>query len=891
MKFKRATSVLLIATLAFSALISSTALFTFPSDNIQVSDLGGQVLGTDSTFSWVVDPVQYANNTSYSTSANGGFRSPLVEVDSNGDIYVIGQLGGSVDFGGGLRTPTQIFTSTSYPLNIALVKYDSDGNYLWDRLYRAKGDLSDFEIGPNNQLYILAGPTVSGDGGIWTSSYDHYEGFSVVLDSNGNVIDDNYSNWSNFFTTRRYDIDVNSNGDYLVVGDQRSNFSPNSNMILKKYNASQVGDFIRYHRTSGSGISTNNGSLNTAQDSNSDTLSYAGAIDESGNIYGVGKFTGVDYDFGAGNVTPNDATDGDIFIVKYDQGNNLNWINRTIDLPNNASPPLFAEVYSSNLYIVGQHANTSGASQTLNFGNGNTVVVPPNQYSLYIMKYDLNGNLAWIRSSSVSNSFSISELEFDSNGNLIIPMLLSSASGGFYQFFGSPGVNISEQNFVLFEVDPNGNGLSMSARSITSSNYFYPFEKPAIRDNAIVMTSEFFSDTTLAPGVTVSKGVAARGYFTVKYDRPVPKDCYSCTVDLNDGDACEVSTTVLSTQSCPVGTSESEFGCATAAGGSCPFNKSCYSCTSQLSDGNACVATTTVPSTSSCPAGTSEFPTGCASAAGGSCPVSKNCYSCTADLNDGNTCSVSITVASTASCPAGTSEIPTGCAVEVGGSCPAPAPPAGSLSQWFSVTEGRAAINGGLSGVDIPTDSFNLFGLSGTAALTTNSISSGTSTISNDPSRISKVQQYMYNYVNEALIIPITSGQNTWHGHLLDRANSNNGNIQTTTITTISGNLSEIVNNGTSFVRNSGDSKTIWELDGSLTIESGTVCNTQGLIFITGDLTIRPDLTNLNAQSACMFVVRGDVIVEAGAAPSGGNNGYNIIEAHIITDGEFRTIN
>lgn len=153
--------------------------------------------------------------------------------------------------------------------------------------------------------------------------------------------------------------------------------------------------------------------------------------------------------------------------------------------------------------------------------------------------------------------------------------------------------------------------------------------------------------------------------------------CYKCSPSFTDGNAC-VSETYAGT-TCPVGTSTSPTGCASAAGGSCPVETTCYRCTQNLNDGDLCESFTV--QSSFCPVGTSTSSTGCASAIEGACPVGMTqaqyvtCYRCTPNLNDGNACESFEYLGSM--CPEGSSNLPTACAVSVGGSCPIEAVPTG----------------------------------------------------------------------------------------------------------------------------------------------------------------------------------------------------------------------
>ena len=88
--------------------------------------------------------------------------------------------------------------------------------------------------------------------------------------------------------------------------------------------------------------------------------------------------------------------------------------------------------------------------------------------------------------------------------------------------------------------------------------------------------------------------------------------------------------------------------------------------------------------------------------------------------------------------------------------------------------------------------------------------------------------------------------------------------------------------------------ETIRVLDriGSLTVGTPTIpfnCNGLGLIFVSENLTINGPITNDSVNGdACIFVVKGDVIVQPGAHVSSDTQiRYDQLNAYILTDGEF----
>ena len=89
-------------------------------------------------------------------------------------------------------------------------------------------------------------------------------------------------------------------------------------------------------------------------------------------------------------------------------------------------------------------------------------------------------------------------------------------------------------------------------------------------------------------------------------------------------------------------------------------------------------------------------------------------------------------------------------------------------------------------------------------------------------------------------------------------------------------------------------SKTIYDITGNLTVNSGTVCDVKVMYLVTGTITINPDVTN-TADNGCMFIAKGNVTVTAGTQKSNVLKGaatpisYDNVYAAIITDGTLST--
>ena len=103
------------------------------------------------------------------------------------------------------------------------------------------------------------------------------------------------------------------------------------------------------------------------------------------------------------------------------------------------------------------------------------------------------------------------------------------------------------------------------------------------------------------------------------------------------------------------------------------------------------------------------------------------------------------------------------------------------------------------------------------------------------------------------------------------------------TITQLNGNLTNIGGCGSSSI-------CILKRAGDLEVGnvSPFVCNTSGVFFVEGNLTIHKEISNVNEnKDACIFVVKGDVVIKEGAKKSTSQLQYDQINTYIMADGSI----
>ena len=256
-------------------------------------------LDSSGTFQWV---------KSYGSNYNDLGRD--VAIDSNDNIYMLGNYRGTVDFGGG----DEIGANNG---DIFLVKFNSSGVFQW--VYTAGASESDdsraLALDSNDNLYITGSfrDTVNfGGGNITAANLDDL--FILKLNSSG-AYQNIYT--SNIFTTQKgKGLAVDSSGNIYATGTFSGTVdfgggnitSSGNDIYLLKLNSSFAFQWVKR-------FAVDNGSTGQA-------LGLAVTVDEDGNVYSVGQIGG-SVDFGGGTI--NFGSQDDAYIVKYDSSGSFQW--------------------------------------------------------------------------------------------------------------------------------------------------------------------------------------------------------------------------------------------------------------------------------------------------------------------------------------------------------------------------------------------------------------------------------------------------------------------------------------------------------------------------------------------------------------------------------------
>ncbi len=357
-----------------------------------------------------------------------------ITVDDSGNVYVAGQIEYTTHFDGGQRL------SSWGSHDIFAMKYAPDGTVKW--LHNAGGRSGDVGYGVavdgmhncyatgeiEDTAKFSSGVSLISKGGndifvskygmtgqlIWAKSFGSTEsdkGYSMIANTNGDIFVTGFYSAHIYFDNIHltpagladfYLLKLNTNGivQWAKKGAGTENDRGKGVTLDRNGNIYVAGFFTGQATFSGTTITNNgttggflvkydpSGSLVWIRGNCCGTSEYdAIAIDENGNIYTTGYFTGT---ITIGNTTLTSTGNADILIVKYDPSGNVIWAKKAGGPNEDIANGITVDSIHRMFYITGQlddHGNFGSLS-----------VEAAGNRDVFIAAYDLNGSSQWVKS-------------------------------------------------------------------------------------------------------------------------------------------------------------------------------------------------------------------------------------------------------------------------------------------------------------------------------------------------------------------------------------------------------------------------------------------------------------------------------------------------------------
>ncbi|MFL3664650.1 MAG: SBBP repeat-containing protein [Flavobacteriales bacterium] len=252
-------------------------------------------------------------------------NSRTITTDVNGDMYIAGEFGGSVDFDPNAGTYT-----LSNGGHFAL-KLDANGNFIWAKEVQANWYVTSIKTDDDSNVYLCGSfdGIVDFDPGIntynLTATISGNDIYLLKLNTQGDFI------WAKNFGSdgsenESLDMEIDLNGDVYITGffNDTLDFDPGPGVFELYSKPSTSSDNIFITKLDSSG----NFSWAATADGNGQSYGYSISSDFVGNVYVTGYCSGTfDFDPSPNSYNLTTINGADIFILSLNTSGNFRWAN------------------------------------------------------------------------------------------------------------------------------------------------------------------------------------------------------------------------------------------------------------------------------------------------------------------------------------------------------------------------------------------------------------------------------------------------------------------------------------------------------------------------------------------------------------------------------------
>jgi hypothetical protein len=322
----------------------------------------------------------------------------MVIDDNEGTVIVTGYFSGTVNLGGGSLT-------SAGSNDLFMVKYTSNGNYLWSRRYGASATevANDIAIDPYGNLWVVGYVHGSGNLGGSTLSSNSRDAFLAKYSPyGGHLLSRIYGGSS---TDEATGVAVDSSGNAVITGYFQNSASFGGGTFTS---AGSYDIFVaRYSNSGQHRWSRREGGTSRDQ-------GRSIAVDGSGNIV-LGAYFEGSINVGGISLSSKGSVDG--AIVKYSASGTPQWA-RGIGGTSGDTINSVAVNSSGDIAVTGNFISWMDM--------GGTYVVGDGSVNVFVARYDGNGNHVWSLGTDVAWDDYGYDVAIDADGGIV-------ATGSYYQ--------------------------------------------------------------------------------------------------------------------------------------------------------------------------------------------------------------------------------------------------------------------------------------------------------------------------------------------------------------------------------------------------------------------------------------------------------------------------
>jgi hypothetical protein len=368
-----------------------------------------------------------------------------VAVDAAGNIYILVTFDGAVDLGGGTLT-------SAGEADIAVAKYDTNGNYQWANRY---GDALlqigySIAVDPTGNVIVaggFAGTLDFGGAGITSTSES---AFVAKLTTAGAFV------WANKYGNGgpqvAFGVASDPSGNVLVTGANLSvvNFGCGA---LTAAGGGAADAFIA--KLTPAGVCTwSQGFADTSVPGGNNVVGSAITSDAQGNVITTGYYSGT-VDFGGAPYTS--LTQEDPWLLKLDPNGKYVWSKAPGDVvPDGGSAPTGRKGTAVAADAFGNVVMAGVLLGSADFGGG--PVTSAGMGDAFVAKYDAAGNYLWAKSYGDAFNQNAKGVAVDATGNVIVTGTAGATGGaagtGFINFGTGQVCGFGGEDIFLAKLGP-----------------------------------------------------------------------------------------------------------------------------------------------------------------------------------------------------------------------------------------------------------------------------------------------------------------------------------------------------------------------------------------------------------------------------------------------------